>query len=86
MNENFTLVIIPVLSLYGGQYLNHQKSIAFGKFGSLPNDKTMIRPKLKAFAGSLLSISHMVRFVFDWIENIVRKGENAGRDHLRFFP
>ena len=36
--------------------------------------------KLKAFADDKLSVSKMIFFLFDRVENTVGKGENAG-DH-----
>ena len=42
--------------------------------------------KLKAFAGNKLNNTEMMKSVFDWIENIVRKGENAGYQRFLLFP
>ena len=44
----------------------------------LPNDKIWESPKFKAFADDNFNMAKMVKFVFDGIENIVEKGENAG--------
>ena len=45
---------------------------------SLPNDKMLHWSKLKAFADDKIKVLRMMIFVFDRIENIVGKGENAG--------
>ena len=53
---------------------------------SLPNDKTLNQTELKAFADDNSNVAQMVIFVFDRIENMVRKGENAGYQYFLFFP
>ena len=42
--------------------------------------------KLKAFADKKIKSAKMMIFVFDWIENIVGKRENAGNQHFLLFP
>ena len=44
----------------------------------LPNDKILAWFKLNAFADEKINEVKMVIFVFDSVENIVGKGENAG--------
>ena len=53
---------------------------------SLPNDKISDWSKLKAFADNKIKILKMIIFVFDRVENIVGKGENAGCQHFLLFP
>ena len=46
-----------------------------------------VRPsKLKAFADENSNVAQMMQFFFDWEENIVGKGENAGNQHFLLFP
>ena len=42
--------------------------------------------KLKALADDKLNIAKMITFLLGRIENIVRKGENAGHQHFLLFP
>ena len=39
-------------------------------------------PKLKAFADNKIIVAEKLRFVLGKIENIVKKGENAGYQHF----
>ena len=55
-------------------------------FHSLPHGKILDLSKLKAFAGGNLKVAQMAQFCFDRVENIVRKGENAGNQHFLLFP
>ena len=48
---------------------------------SLPNEKNSDVTKFKAFTDNKI----MFRFVFDSVENIVGKGENAGYQHFLLF-
>ena len=49
---------------------------------SLPNDKILDWSKLKAFADDNIKVLNIIIFVFDRIENIVRKVEKAGYQHF----
>ena len=51
----------------------------------LPNDKILDWSKLKAFADNIIKILKMMIFVFDRVENLVGKGENAGNLHCFSF-
>ena len=53
-------------------------------FNFLPNDKILALTKLKAFADDKFSIAKMMIPLFDQVENIVEKGENAGHQHFLF--
>ena len=53
---------------------------------SLPNDNNLNSIKLKAFADEKINSAHMMSSVSDRIENVVRKGENAGYQHFLLFP
>ena len=50
-----------------------------------PNDKTISWSKIKAFADDKIKIAKMFIFIFDMVENIVEKGENAGCQHFLVF-
>ena len=49
-------------------------------FNSLPNDKVLDWSKLKAFADDKLNVTKELKFVLGREENIVGKGENAGKE------
>ena len=55
-------------------------------FNSLPNNKILDWSKFKAFADDKIKVLKMMIFVFDRVENISEKGENAGYQHLLLFP
>ena len=55
-------------------------------FNSFPNDKISNLSKLKAFTDDKINVPLMTILVFKWVENIVRKGENAGYQHFLLFP
>ena len=55
-------------------------------FNPLPNDKFLDMTILKAFADNKIKVLKMMIFVFDRVENIVGKGENAGYQHFLLFP
>ena len=55
-------------------------------FDSSPNDKTFDATKLKAFADDKINIAQMMISIFDMLENILGKGENAGYQHFLLFP
>ena len=42
--------------------------------------------KLKAFTDDKIKVLKMIIFVFDKVENIVGKGENAGYQHFPLYP
>ena len=42
--------------------------------------------KFKAFVDDIINVAKMVKFVFDRLENIVGKEENAGYQHFLLFP
>ena len=51
----------------------------------LPNNKILALSNLKAFADSMSNVAKMMISVFDRVENIVGKGENAGYQHYHHF-
>ena len=55
------------------------------QFNSLPNDKILDWSKLKAFAEDKMKLAEMMIFAFDWVKNIMQKGENAGNQHFLLF-
>ena len=63
---------------------DHRPTINLSK--SLPNYKILASTKLKAFADNKFNIAKMLISLFDGVENIVRKGENAGYQHFLLFP
>ena len=52
---------------------------------SLPLDKILDSTKFKAFADNKIDVTKMFRFVLDWAEKIVGKGENAVNQHFLLF-
>ena len=55
-------------------------------FNPLPNDKMLDCSKLKTFADDKIESAKVVTFVFDRVENIVGKEENAGFQYFLLFP
>ena len=51
----------------------------------LPNDKNWALTKLKALADDKFNVAKMLIFLFDGVENIVGKVENAGYQHFLLF-
>ena len=60
--------------------------IIFCKLNSLPNGKIFDWSKLKAFTDDKIKVNEKLKFGLRRIENIVRKGENAGYQHFLLFP
>jgi hypothetical protein len=56
-----------------------------GKHDPSPGDKILALFKSKAFADDNSSMAKVSQFFFDWRENIVGKGENAGYQHFLLF-
>ena len=56
------------------------------QFNPFPDDKNLTWSKLKAFADDKINVTKMIISVFDRVENIVGKGENAGYQHFLLFP
>ena len=56
--------------------------IVADKLNSLLNDKILAKAEFKAFADDKLNFDKMTISLFDRVENIVRKGENAGLQHF----
>ena len=52
----------------------------------LPNDKIADWFNLKAFADKIIYVTEKLKFVLGQVENIIRKGENAGCHHFLLFP
>ena len=71
--------------------LEEYKILSFGKefkpnhVNPLPNDKILDLMILKAFADKKLNVAKKMIFLFDRVENIVRKGVNAGYQHFLLF-
>ena len=49
---------------------------------SLPNDKILDLPELKAFAGDKINVTKKLKHALAGVENIVGKGENASSGSL----
>ena len=47
-----------------------------------PNDRILDMTKLKAFADDKLNVAKMMIYLFNRVENSVRKGENAGYQYF----
>ena len=62
------------------------KESADDNFNSLPNDKILDQSKFKAFADKKLITTQKLKFVYERLESIVGKGENAGYQHFLLFP
>ena len=55
-------------------------------FNTLQNNKILDWSKLKAFANNNLDVSKKMISVYDRVESIVGKRENAGNQHFLLFP
>ena len=53
-------------------------------FNPFPHDKVLDQTKLKAFADNKLNVTEMIISVFDRVENIVGKRENAYTSNFSF--
>ena len=42
--------------------------------------------KFKELADVKINLTQKFKFVFEWVENILGKGENAGYQHFLLFP
>ena len=74
--ENFLQVSGPVYLLISDKI----------DFNSFHNDKILDWSKLKAYADDKLDVAKIMVPVFDSVENIVGKGENADYQHFLLFP
>ena len=54
-------------------------------FNSLPNDTILGMSKFKASTDNKFGMDEIKEFVFERVENIVRKGENAVYQHFLVF-
>ena len=54
-------------------------------FNSLPNDKILDFPKLKALADDKINVTQKLNFAVGAVENIVGKEEIAGYQHFLLF-
>ena len=52
---------------------------------SLPNDKILDLPKLKAFADDKINVIQKLKFALGGVENIVGTEENAGYQYFLIF-
>ena len=64
---------------------NNQNKI-FSCINSLPKDNFFDWTKFKVFADDKSNVTKIMIYVFDRVENIVEKGENAGYQHFLRFP
>ena len=62
------------------------KFVVWERVSSLPNVKILDWSELKAFVDDKLNVAEMMIFLFDWLESIVGKGENAGYQNFLLFP
>ena len=58
----------------------------FSLVNSLPNNKILDWSKLKALADYKIKVTENFKIILGKVESIVRKGENAGYQHLHLFP
>ena len=61
------------------------KGLSTGVTNSLPNDRSLEWSKLTAFENDKIKELKKMIFVFERVENIVGKGENAGYQHFPLF-
>ena len=78
--------MVPVKQSGKGQIIDLLILYHMTEFNSFPNDKILHWSKLKAFADNKFNFAKIMISVFDSLENIVGKGENAGYQHFLLFP
>ena len=70
--------------------LSAVQNVIYIHFNFLPKNKIFERSKLKAFSEEKKNVTEKLKFVLGRVQNIVRKGENAGENvgykHFLFFP
>ena len=52
---------------------------------SLQNNKILSQSKLTAFADDKVYVTKKIKFIMEWVETIMGKGENAGHQHFLLF-
>ena len=62
--------------------VRHEECSLKRSLKSLPKDEFPDWSKFKAFA----DVKNKISFIFEWVENIVGKGENDGHQHFLLFP
>ena len=85
---NFSLSVTFILSSANAFDLDQSNMSSFGKELSLYHTTILLKgTKFKAFAADdKLNVAQIIISVFDRVENIVGKGENAGNQHFLLFP
>ena len=54
-------------------------------YNSLPNDKFVDRPKVKALVDGKMNVTEQLKFVLGRVESIMGKRENASYQHFLLF-
>ena len=62
------------------------ESICGRQMNPTTDDKMLALSNFTAFADNNFKVAAMVQFLFDRVENIVVKGENAGYQHFLLLP
>ena len=84
LNQFPSIVMFGMKGFYiaSGAIQGHHGPLVFlfscNDLNSLPNDKTVDSSKLEAFADDKINVTQNLKFVFEKIDNIVGKRENAG--------
>ena len=83
-----TIASFDMISANAFNFNKSNKILSTGKvFNSLPNKKKILDwSKLKELADDNFYLVQIMIYVFDRVENIVGKGENAGYQHFLLFP
>ena len=66
-------------------YPNLSTTLLFGRVNSLTNNNLLDQTKFKAFAENNSNITKLIISLFDRVENIMGKGENAALQHFLLF-
>ena len=86
MSRGFFFCVFAQLNLFCSLphkgYLHEHSTL----FNPLLNDKFLDWSKLKAFADDKINSTDKQKFFLALVENIVRKGENAGYQHFLLIP
>ena len=63
-----------------------KSELVWERVNSLPNNKILNLSKLKAFADNKINVTEKLKLLLEMVENIMKKGENAGYQHFLLFP
>ena len=64
----------------------HLTMLSWSSFNPLAHNKILDLTQLRAFANDNINATGKLKFVLDWLEKIVEKGESASYQHFLLLP